>query len=310
MKTKAKPALSTPQRISHALIGSIQDIVEACGATAVFVYADAMSGEELPLPDELKDKIYYISKTPDEQQEQEDRGTAFIRVPNVNLTRLGQVKIAVFLALAKGFVHRGDIIVCLTGMPASGTLDTLIITEVGRESEMFSSMQGDDNLPEGVLQQTVERVIDIATELGSEGREGKPVGALFVVGDAERVISLSRQLILNPFQGYPEHERNILDPALEETVKELCTIDGAFVIRGDGVIETCGAYLKTALQDEEEYALPQGLGARHHAAAGITAVTNSIAITVSESTGTVTVFRNGHIVTEIEKPRQTTRKPD
>ena len=49
------------------------------------------------------------------------------------------------------------------------------------------------------------------------------------------------------------------------------------------------------------YSLPQGLGARHHAAAGITAVTEAIAITVSESTGTVTIFRHGLIVTEIEK---------
>lgn len=146
-------------------------------------------------------------------------------------------------------------------------------------------------------------MIDIAAELGSEGREGKPVGALFVVGDADRVVSLSRQLIINPFKGYHEDERNILDPRLEETIKELSTIDGAFVIDGRGVIVTCGAYLKTSLQDEAEYSLPQGLGARHHAAAGISAVTQSLAITVSESTGTVTVFRNGRIMTEIEKPR-------
>jgi DNA integrity scanning protein DisA with diadenylate cyclase activity len=112
---------------------------------------------------------------------------------------------------------------------------------------------------------------------------------------------MSRQLILNPFQGYEEANRNILDPSLKETVKELSTIDGAFILRGDGVIESCGAFLKTTGQKESE--LPQGLGARHHAAAGITAVTDSIAVTVSESTGTVTVFRGGGLITEIEKPR-------
>jgi DNA integrity scanning protein DisA with diadenylate cyclase activity len=223
---------------------------------------------------------------------------------------MGQVKIAVFLALSRGIVRPGDVVVCLTGVPASGSLDTLVITEVGREPEMLTSAASDEHLPGGVLQQVVERVIDIAVELGSEGREGKPVGGLFVVGDSERVMSLSRQLILNPFQGYPESERNVLEPRLEETVKELCTVDGAFVIANDGVMVSCGAYLKTSLQDEEEYSLPQGLGARHHAAAGITAVAKSIAVTVSESTGTVTVFRNGRIVTEIEKPRQTIRKSE
>lgn len=86
-------------------------------------------------------------------------------------------------------------------------------------------------------------------------------------------------------------------------MKELSTIDGAFITIGEGVVEACGVYLKAALNDEEEYSLPQGLGARHHAAAGITSVTDSIAITVSESTGTVAVFRGGRIVTEIEKPQ-------
>jgi DNA integrity scanning protein DisA with diadenylate cyclase activity len=114
-------------------------------------------------------------------------------------------------------------------------------------------------------------------------------------------LSLSKQLILNPFRGYPDEERNILDPSLEETIKELSVIDGAFLIRGDGVVESAGVYLRAFNHDE--YPLPQGLGARHHAAAAITAVSEAVAITVSESTGTVTIFRNGQIITEVEKPR-------
>ncbi|MCA9244705.1 MAG: diadenylate cyclase, partial [Phycisphaerales bacterium] len=53
---------------------------------------------------------------------------------------------------------------------------------------------------------------------------------------------------------------------------------------------------------------PRGLGARHQAAAAITSVTEAIAITISHSTGSVTVFRNGRIVTEIEKPRRLERR--
>ena len=102
-------------------------------------------------------------------------------------------------------------------------------------------------------------------------------------------------------RGYAEADRNVLDPRLEETVKELSTIDGAFILHGEGTVNTCGAILKTASQDVFE--LPRGLGARHHAAAAITAVTDSLAITVSESTGTVCVFRGGGMVLEIEKPR-------
>jgi DNA integrity scanning protein DisA with diadenylate cyclase activity len=47
--------------------------------------------------------------------------------------------------------------------------------------------------------------------------------------------------------------------------------------------------------------LPQGLGARHSAAASITAATKSIAMTVSESTGDIRIWRRGRMITEIEK---------
>ena len=46
--------------------------------------------------------------------------------------------------------------------------------------------------------------------------------------------------------------------------------------------------------------VPSGLGARHAAAAGITANTKSIALTVSESDGTVRVWRAGRLVASFE----------
>ncbi len=79
-------------------------------------------------------------------------------------------------------------------------------------------------------------VLTLAGELGVEGREGRPVGTLFVIGDSDRVLAQSHQLVINPFHGYPEVERNILDPRLEETIKEFSAIDGAFIVRGDGVV--------------------------------------------------------------------------
>jgi len=303
------PPQKTPsaRRVTEVLLGQVPAVCAGCKATAVFVYLDALGGRQLPMPDDLKGKVIYVTKTPAEDRDQAERGEPFIRVPNVPLTRMGQVKMAMFLALARGIVKRGDIVVCLSGIAESGTLDTLIVTEVGREFEMFTPATGDHQAPSHILPQVLERVIDIAAELGSQGREGKPVGALFVIGDSERVLSMSRQLILNPFRGYPADARNILNPDLEETIKELSLLDGAFVVQGDGTVESAGVFLKTASQQESR--LPHGLGARHHAAAAITAVTDAIAVTVSESTGTVTVFRNGRIVTEIEKPRTAVSLP-
>ena len=139
-------------------------------------------------------------------------------------------------------------------------------------------------------------MLSLALDLGQHGREGRRVGALLVVGAAKQVLEHSEQMILNPFKGYDEKSRNILDVTMTETVKEYSSLDGAFIIRGNGVVETAGARLKAGISE----GLPSGLGARHAAAAGITANTKSIAFTVSESDGTVRVWRAGKLVASFE----------
>ncbi len=129
-----------------------------------------------------------------------------------------------------------------------------------------------------------------------EGR--KSVGTIFVLGKHEDVLKYSHPMVINPFQGYPEEERNILDPRLKETVKEFSSIDGAFIIRDDGIILAAGRHLDASGENIE---IPLGLGSRHRAAAGITNLTDAMAVVVSEGTGSVRIFHHGKIFTEIEK---------
>ena len=152
---------------------------------------------------------------------------------------------------------------------------------------------------EAVEPEVFNAVLNIACELAAQGRESRKVGTIFVLGDDEKVIQLSRQMIMNPFQGHPEEDRNILNPDLEETIKEYSSIDGAFVIKSNGVIITAGRHLSAALESRD---FPSGLGSRHIAAAGITNLTKAVAIVVSQSTGDVTVFKNGRLFVTIEKP--------
>jgi len=213
------PQQVTPSanRITGSLLEHIADICTGCRASVVFVYLDALGHDLLPMPENLKDKVIYVTKTTAEDRNREDRGARYVRVPNVPLTRMGQVKMAMFLALARGVVGQGDVVACLSGIAGSGMLDTLVVTEVGRELEMFTPGTGDHQTPSHILPEVLERVINMASELGSEGREGKPVGTLFVVSGAERVLSLSRQLMLNPFRGYSPDELNILSTTTLQT---------------------------------------------------------------------------------------------
>ncbi len=220
-----------------------------------------------------------------------------INIPNVNVTRLGQIKIVITKGLAAGLFKKTDKLVCLTGIPKIGYIDSIFVIDVGREFELLTS-ENVSNIFENIYPEVFEAVLNIALELAAQGREGRPIGTIFVLGDDEKVLELSRQMIINPFMGYREEERNILDRNLRDTIKEFSALDGAFVIKGDGVLVTAGRHLSAALEDKD---FPQGLGSRHIAAAGITSVTDAIAIAISESTGTVRIFRKGKVFVDIEK---------
>ena len=197
-----------------------------------------------------------------------------LKIPNIGLTRMGHIKVAAVMALNADMLDHGDKAVFLSGIPELGTLDSIIMLDIGREFEMISSTDV-RNLAENVKPAIFEAVLNLAVQLAHEGREGKSVGTTFVIGDVETVLARSRQLTINPFRGYSEDERNILDPDVRETLKEFSSIDGAFIIREDGVVVTAGRHLNAAFEEES---LPQGLGSRHASAAGITSVSNSTAI--------------------------------
>jgi DNA integrity scanning protein DisA with diadenylate cyclase activity len=193
------------------------------------------------------------------------------------------------VSLTRGLITFNDRICCVGGIAGSNQFDTVVVVDVEREFQTLLTGQT-DLLPEDVKPEVLERVIAVATELAVEGREGRPVGCLFVVGDTARVDKLTKPLVLNPFFGYKEEDRNILNPFMDETVKEFSSIDGAFVIRGDGVVVSAGSLIQAT---DNDHSLPSGLGSRHAAAAAVSVATQCISIVVSSSTGQVTLFRRG-----------------
>lgn len=141
----------------------------------------------------------------------------------------------------------------------------------------------------------LEQVVVLAVEIAREGREGRKIGTLFVVGDTDAVMQRSRSLILDPLVGHPDPLKHLSDPNMRETVKELAQLDGGFVITEQGVVASAARYFSASAEGIE---LPLGLGSRHMAAASITRETNAVAIVVSESS-TVSVFDGGNRISKI-----------
>jgi DNA integrity scanning protein DisA with diadenylate cyclase activity len=153
----------------------------------------------------------------------------------------------------------------------------------------------------------LKTTVDLAVEIGREGREGKPVGTLLAVGDHKRVMKHCHPLGFDPVRGYSVEERQLDDPKVRESVKEIAQLDGAFIISAEGVIVAACQYISAPAA---EITLSKGLGARHWAAAAISRATSAVAITVSESNGTVRLFQNGEVMLRIEPFRRAMKWKD
>jgi DNA integrity scanning protein DisA with diadenylate cyclase activity len=157
---------------------------------------------------------------------------------------------------------------------------------------MFESIlcQVNDINPE-----VLDSLLQLAVEIAREGREGRRVGTLFMLGDEDAVLARSRPLILDPLLGHPESSRYVTNLGLRGTLKELAQLDGGFVVSKSGIVLSGCRYLDAVAATVD---VPLGLGSRHLAAANMSAVTNAVGIVVSESS-VVRIFCHGHLVGEI-----------
>ena len=215
-------------------------------------------------------------------------GSRYILPVRLSDGRLTQLRSALLLGLVHGFIKTDEKICCIGGLPDSDRLDTVLLLDVGLEIQPIFA-ENNDLLPSEVRPEVFERVLSLATELATEGREGHAVGCLFVLGNVDCLSPYVHPLILNPFFGYAAADRNVLTASVDETVKEYALLDGAFIINGDGVIESAGSLIQT----DEYVHLPSGLGTRHAAAVAISKAVDCVAMTVSSSTRQVCLFRKG-----------------
>ena len=143
--------------------------------------------------------------------------------------------------------------------------------------------------------EVLEEVLLLAVEIAREGREGRKIGTMFVIGDSENVLRRSRPLILDPLYGHPPQSKRIFLPEVRESIKELAQLDGAFIISNDGTVVSAARYIDVS---SDGVKIPLGLGSRHMAAASVTKHTDSVAVVVSESS-IVRVFEDGNLISEI-----------
>ncbi|MCK5560723.1 MAG: diadenylate cyclase, partial [Thermoplasmata archaeon] len=193
--------------------------------TILFVITD-----DRELIDAVKNNIPSIDLivATNKQPIQDDLMEMGIKVKNIKETPLSslnvleQVQNLLLGICIEGLISIDDRVLCLIYTE----IEALISFKVSNVAIMHLK----DEIGNRVDMRILETTLNLAYEIAREGREGRNVGALFVLGDSENVLKYSRPLILNPFKGHSEDTRNVLNKENWETIKELAQLDGAFLI--------------------------------------------------------------------------------
>jgi diadenylate cyclase len=260
------------------------------GMKTVLVIGELATDRKMVDHHRQDETIIWVSRGSEKVEENIKKGDHLVEIPHSPVDRMEQISLALILSVMYGYMKKDESIISLVGVSGSRRLDNLLIANPQRDFDWFKGRGTgkQSNLP---LSQEFIRLIDLALRFATEGREGKPIGTIFLLGDMKEINSIARPLILNPCKGHPRKSRSIYDKEFVETMREYAALDGGFLIDRKGVVEAAAVYLDAPVTKAVH--VPSGLGSRHVAAAAATAQTNSIAIVISESSGTVTVFSKG-----------------
>jgi DNA integrity scanning protein DisA with diadenylate cyclase activity len=301
---RSRPPAVTPSVLSKAtapppFLALVCEVARQLGAAGVLILPEGplewdavrMLGGEVPV---------LVASASQRQLEAVRRaGLVAVEVEPTEAAISERISLALIEAVANDHLQAGArVVVVYSGFEAEA-LDSLSVIRLGEHLERLTARDL-RALETSVPFETLKAVVDVAVEIGREGREGKAVGTLIVVGDARRVLARTRALGFDPFRGYRRKERNVRDFRVREAIKEIAQLDGAFVVARDGTVEAACRLIDAPMTG---LTLPKGLGTRHWAAAAITEVTKALAVVVSQSNGTVRLFQRGEVILRIAPMR-------
>lgn len=281
------------EKIQESMASAVGKIAKTIGASAVVCITKKEESREVSLMDDLPVtdvKVVVFKKT---EMEGYRGKTYFTSIPKNIDGSLVPIKELLRELASKSVLVVGDRVVCVADETLGvGYAGLIFIFDV---DEIFFKVSA-NRLTENIDPVAIDSVINIAMEIAREGREGHRVGSAFIIGDEQELLPHIKQMIINPFNGYPEEQRKIQDPALKETIKSFAQLDGCFVVNKLGTIITAGAYITTQIDQLE---IESGFGTRHRAVASVTKMTSAIGISISESGGIVRIFKAGKVVAKL-----------
>ena len=168
-----------------------------------------------------------------------DAGFSIIQLVTSDSPVYEQLTRALLESVADDLLNPAATVVAMYSGFEAGVIDSLSVIQL---DEHLGRLTAQDlrQLETRVPLDTLKTAVDLAVSIGREGREGKPVGTLFVVGDHRTVLKHCHPLGFDPVKGYGTHERQLNDSKVREAIKEIAQLDGAFIVASDGTVVAAG----------------------------------------------------------------------
>lgn len=281
-------------------------MAEAVAADALLIVLDGVTEWQKLADKQVRTKILITSDTEETLQSAREAGFQAVLVNLPGATVFEKLTQALLEAVADDILSPGAEVVAIYSSFEPGKIDSVSYLHL---DEHLGRLTARDlrQLETSVPLDTLKTVVDLAVEIGREGREGKPVGTLFIIGDTRKVLQHCHPAGFDPVRGHKRDERDLFDPRIREAVKEIAQLDGAIVVTADGKVERACQIVDAS---HANLTLSKGLGSRHWAAAAISRVTNAISVAVSETNGTCRLFINGEVMLRIEPFRRAMKWKD
>ncbi|MEF8873975.1 MAG: diadenylate cyclase [Candidatus Thermoplasmatota archaeon] len=209
--------------------------------------------------------------------------------PAVGLDVLGQAKELVLSCVAEGLLDDEDHVMLVV----SADVQTILCFDMGELGVVNLRKEIEGRIDIELL----EAVFKLGTKIAREGKEGFPAGALFIIGDMNRVLNKTTESVQNPLEGQADQQNNIKEKDNWNTLKEFAMLDGALILDRFGNPVAAGRYVM--FRHDSDVQVEEGLGGRHLAASYITDKTKALAMVVSAER-TIRFYRDGEKIYEVD----------
>lgn len=210
--------------------------------------------------------------------------------PAVGLEVLDQAKELVLSCMVERLIDEDDHVMIVV----SADIQTILCFDTDELGVVNLRKEVEDRIDLELL----EYVFKLGTKIVREGKEGHPAGALFIMGDMNRVLNNTAESVKNPLDGQADDQNNIKEKDNWNTIKEFAMLDGALILDRFGNPVAAGRYVMFR-EDSLEISVEDGLGGRHLAASYITDRTDAVAMVVAAE-GVIRVYKDGENIYEVD----------